>query len=130
MRDWLLQRYSASTFNICPHKSLTKISGPFLKFIQLEDTDKPRAFHTPAHVPINWQKQFNADLIRVEKLDVLEDVQFGEPLVLFYSMVVTRKQDGSPRRTEHLKSIARERHVLQKLRLNWHAEFQKEHSRL
>ena len=96
----------------------------------MEDTDKPRAFHTPAHVPINWQKQFNADLIRVEKLDVLEDVQFGEPLVLFYSMVVTRKQDGSPRRTEDLKSIARERHVLQKLRLNLHAEFQKEHSRL
>ena len=33
MREWLLQRYAASTFNICPHKPLNQMSGPHSKFI-------------------------------------------------------------------------------------------------
>ena len=54
------------------------MSGPPLE-IHLEDDAKPCAFHTPAHVPIHWQKQVEADLIRDEKLGVLERVPFGEP---------------------------------------------------
>ena len=30
MREWLLQRYAASSFNICPHKPLSQMSGTTL----------------------------------------------------------------------------------------------------
>ena len=46
------------------------MSVPPLEF-HLQDNAKPRAFHTPAHVPIHWQKQVEADLIRDEKIGVL-----------------------------------------------------------
>ena len=62
MLDWLLQRYTASTFNVCPHKLLQQMGGPPLE-IQLEGDAKPRACHRLAHVPIHWQKQVEADLI-------------------------------------------------------------------
>ena len=42
MRDWLLKRYAASTFNVCQHKLLQQISGPPLE-IHLESDAKPRA---------------------------------------------------------------------------------------
>ena len=73
--------------------------------IHLESDAKPRACHTPAHVPIHWQKQVEADLIRDEKLGVLERVPFGEPVSWCHRMVVTRKQDGSPRRTVDLSPL-------------------------
>ena len=50
MWAWLLQKYAASTFNICPHK-LNQISGPPLE-IHLEDNVKPRVLQNPAHVLI------------------------------------------------------------------------------
>ena len=80
------------------------MSGPPLE-IHLEDDAKPRAFHTPAHVPIHWQKHVEADLIRDEKLGVLERVPFGEPVIWCHRMVITRKQDGSPRRTVDLSPL-------------------------
>ena len=95
LREWLLQRYAASTFNVCPHKPLQQMSGPPLE-IHLEENAKPRACHTPAHVPIHWQQQVEADLLRDEKLGVLERVPFGVPVTWCHRMVVTRKQDGSP----------------------------------
>ena len=58
MRDWLLQRYTGSTFNVCQHKLLQQMTGPLLE-IHLEND----ACHTPPHVPIHWQKQVEADLI-------------------------------------------------------------------
>jgi len=54
--------------------------GPPLE-IHLEDDTKPCAFHTPAHVPIDWQKQVEVDLIRDEKLGVMEHVPFGEHVI-------------------------------------------------
>ena len=79
MRHWILKRYTASTFNVCPNKLLQQMSGPPLK-IHLENDAKPRACHTPSHMPIHWQKQVEADLIRHEKLGVLERFPFREPV--------------------------------------------------
>ena len=97
MSEWLLQRYAASKFNLCPHKPLNQMSGPPLK-IHLENNAKPRNFHTPAHVQIHWQKQVEADLIRDKKVGVLERVPFGEPVILCHRMFITRKQNGPPRK--------------------------------
>ena len=33
MKVWLLNRYAASTFNICPHQELPKMSGPPMKLL-------------------------------------------------------------------------------------------------
>ena len=55
------------------------MSGPPLE-IHLENDPKPRACHTPAHVPIHWQKQVEADIIRDMRSGVLERVPFGEPV--------------------------------------------------
>ena len=77
------------------------MSGPSIE-IHLENAAKPRAYHTQAHVPIHWQKQVEADLIRDEKLGVLECVPLDEPVSRCHRMVVTKKQDGSPRRTVDL----------------------------
>ena len=49
VRKWLLKKYAASTFNVCPHKHFIQISGPPLE-IHLEGDTKPRDFHTPVNV--------------------------------------------------------------------------------
>ena len=56
-------------------------------------------------MPIHWQKQVEADLIRDQKLGVLEGVPFGAPVTWCHPMVVTRRQDGSPRRTVDLSPL-------------------------
>ena len=88
MREWLLQRYAASTFNVCPHKQLQQMSGPPLE-IYLENNAKPLA-----HTPIHWQKQVKANLVQNEKLGALQSVSFGESVSWCHRMVVTRKLDG------------------------------------
>ena len=56
-------------------------------------------------MPIHWQKQVEADLIRDVRLGVLERVPFGEPVSWCHRRVVTMKQDGSPRRTVNLSPL-------------------------
>ena len=86
MRDWLLQKYAASTFNVC--LPLQQMSAPPLE-IHLENDAKRRTCLTAAHVPIHLQKQVEAYLIRDEKLGFLECVPFGEPVSWCLRMVVT-----------------------------------------
>ena len=84
MRDWILQKCAASTFNICSHKPLQQLGGAPLE-THLENGTKPRACHS------------QADRVQDEKLGVLKSLQFGEPVSWFHRMMVTRKQDGSHR---------------------------------
>ena len=73
MRELILQRYAASTFNVSPHKPLQQMSEPPIE-IHLEEDAQCRACHTPPHHPIYWQQQVEAELLRGEKLDVLERI--------------------------------------------------------
>ena len=52
-------------------------SNKWVKIFLVDDA-KLRAFLTQAHVTIHWQKQAEGDLIRDEKLGVLERVPFDE----------------------------------------------------
>lgn len=104
MRDWLLQRYSGSTFNTCPHQNLPTMTGPPVE-IHLKDDARPVARHKPIPVPIHWQDQVRDDLFRDESLGVIERVPYGEPSQWCHRMVVTRKHDGSPRRTVDLSPL-------------------------
>ena len=104
MRAWLLDRYSSSTFNTCPHRALPCMAGPPVE-IHVETNATPKACHTPANIPLHWQQKVHDDLLRDEALGVIERVPYGEPVTWCHRMVVTRKHDGSPRRTVDLSPL-------------------------
>ena len=104
MKDWLLKRYAASTFNTCPHRPLPCMEGPPIE-IHIDPDATPKTCHTPANIPIHWHQQVYEDLLRDEALGVIERVPYGEPVTWCHRMVVTRKHDGSPRRTVDLSPL-------------------------
>ena len=106
MRDWLLDRYSRSSFNTCPHRPLPCMTGPPIQ-IHMEETATPKTCHTAAPIPLHWQEKVKNDLLRDEALGVIEKVPYGEPVQWCHRMVVTRKHDGSPRRTVDLSPLNR-----------------------
>ena len=106
MRAWLLDRYAASTFNVCPHQPLQHMSGPPIE-IHLDDNATPRVCHTAIPIPLHWQKQVLDDILRDEALGVIEKVPYGVPVTWCHRMVITRKHDGSPRRTVDLSPLNR-----------------------
>eukprot|EP00111_Clytia_hemisphaerica_P020937 TCONS_00061733-protein len=104
MKEWLLDYFASSTFNTCPHQRLPQMDGPPVE-IHLKPNAVPKAVHTPASIPIHWQDQVHKDLLRDEALGVIERVPYGEPVKWCHRMVVTRKHDGSPRRTVDLSPL-------------------------
>ena len=104
MRDWLLDRFKSSTFNTCPHCPLPTMTGPPIE-MHVDESAKPKACHTAAPVALHWQSQVHKDLLRDEALGVIERVPYGEPVTWCHRMVVTRKHDGSPRRTVDLSPL-------------------------
>ena len=104
MKSWLLNHYAASTFNTCPHRALHSMAGPPLE-IHVDPAAKPIACHTPASIPLHWQQKVYEDLLRDEALGILERVPDGEPTTWCHRMVITRKHDGSPRRTVDLSPL-------------------------
>ena len=115
MKQWLLDRYSGSTFNICPHQLLPEMSGPAVE-IHIDHDAKPTAVTVPGHVLLHWQDQVEKDLIRDEKLGVIERVPYGEPSLWCHRMVVTRKEDGSPHHTVDLSPL--NKHCIREVHTN------------
>ena len=104
MKDWLLNEFASSTFNTCPHRPLPCMSGPPIE-IHLKQGTSPKAVHTPATIPVHWQERVHKDLLRDEALGVIERVPYGEAVTWCHRMVVTRKHDGTPRRTVDLYAL-------------------------
>ena len=104
MRSWLLERYASSTFNTCPHRALPCMEGPPIE-IHVDPSASPKACHTAANIPLHWQQRVYEDLLRDEALGVIERVPYGEPVSWCHRMVITRKHDGSPRRTVDLSPL-------------------------
>ena len=104
MKAWLLEKYASSAFNICPHQALPCMEGPPIE-IHVEPDATPKACHTPATVPVHWQQKVHQDLLRDEAPGVIERVPYGEPVTWCHRMVITRKHDGSPRRTVDLSPL-------------------------
>ena len=104
MKQWLLDYFTSSTFNTCPHQPLPHMTGPPVE-IHVKPDATPKAVHTPASIPVHWQKQVHEDLLRDEALGVIEQVPYGEPVTWCHRMVVTRKHDGTPRRTVNLSPL-------------------------
>ena len=104
MGKWLLDTFKSSTFNTCPHCPLPAMTGPPIE-IHVSETATPKACHTAAPVALHWQDQVHKDLLRDEALGVIERVPYGEPVLWCHRMVITRKHDGSPRRTVDLSPL-------------------------
>ena len=101
MKQWLLDRYASSTFNTCPHRALPCMTGPPME-IHIDESATPKVCNKPAPVPVHWQQRVYEDLVRDEALGVIERVPPGVPVTWCHRMVVTRKHDGTPRRTVDL----------------------------
>lgn len=104
MRNWLLDHYGSSPFNTCPHQALPSMNGPLVE-IHLRDDEVSVSRHKAIPVPVHWQEQVHKDLLRDESLGVLERVPIGEPVEWCHRIVITRKHDGTPRRTVDLSPL-------------------------
>ena len=104
MKAWLLQEFASSTFNTCLHRPLPCMAGPPVE-IHLKEGATPKAVHTPALIPVHWQERVHQDFLRDEALGVIERVPHGEAVTWCHRMVVTRKQNGSPRRSVDLSPL-------------------------
>ena len=116
MEQWLLQYFSSSTFNQCPHQPLPEMVGPPLE-IHLRDNAIPKACHTPATIPLNLQEEFQDCLEKLRSRDVIEKVPHGEPVTWCSRCVPTTKASGKMRLTVDFtalnKCCSRETHYVE-----------------
>ncbi len=104
MKDWLWNRYAGSTFNTCRHQQLRGMSGPPLE-LHIDESVPHKPARTPAMVPIHDQEQIKAQLDEDVALGVIEPVPYGQVPKYCHRMVITRKADGTPRRTIDMSSL-------------------------
>ena len=104
LKDYLLDYYKTSTFNVCNHQPLPMMSGPPLRLLVDPDA-KPVAHHTPVPVPLHWQQEVKDALDQDVRLGVLEPVPIGEPVTWCHRMVICAKKNGSPRRTVDFQAL-------------------------
>ena len=104
LKDWILKRYEASAFNVCPHQKLPVMSGPPLHF-DIQEGARPVATHVPSPVPLHWQAKVKEGLDADVDLGVLEKVPPNTPIRWLHRMVLAAKKDGSPRRTVDLSPL-------------------------
>ena len=105
LKQFLLQRYAASTFNTCEHQPLPLLKGSPPLELHVDKTACPKAVHTPAVVPLHWQQAVKEGLDRDVRLGVLERVPLNTPVGWQSRMVVVAKQNGSPRRTVDYQAV-------------------------
>ena len=110
MREWLMDRYSASTFNKCPHQPLPDMKGPPMK-VHIAENATPYVTRRPTKVPIHWRDEVVKQLEQDIALGVLERVPPGVPDTWLHNMVITGKgtdkdgKDLGPRRTIDLQPL-------------------------
>ena len=104
MKAWLLNFYASSTFNRCPHQQLPTMTGPEME-IRTTEGCAPFITRRPARVPVHWREKVKQDLDRDVALGVIEKVPPGTPVTWLNNMVLSSKQDGSPRRTVDLQPV-------------------------
>ncbi|KAK4317363.1 hypothetical protein Pmani_011526 [Petrolisthes manimaculis] len=106
MKNWLLERFASSTFNICPHQPLPAMTGPPIE-IRVDPDVQPVVTRRPPNVPVHWQEEVSEQLKRDVALGVIERVPPNTPVTWLHSMVLTPKSDGTPCRTVDLQPLNR-----------------------
>nr|KAG5706167.1 hypothetical protein BaRGS_025789 [Batillaria attramentaria] len=106
LEQWLLDYYKSSSFNVCEHQPLPKMSGPPIR-LMVDPDARPVAHHNPIPVPVHWQDDVKAGLDQGVRLGVIEPVPIGTPVTWCHKMVVCPKKSGKPRRTVDLQPLNR-----------------------
>ena len=83
LKQYLLDYYSSSTFNICEHQPLPMMEGPPMH-LMIDPKATPTAYHSPIPIPIHWQDDVKAGLDRDVRLGVLEPVPVGKPVTWYH----------------------------------------------
>ena len=91
MRQWILSRYAASTFNTCPHQPLPAMTGPPMS-IWVKPDAEPEATSRPVRVPAHWREQVAEQLERDVALGVIERVPPGTPVTWLHNMVTSQSR--------------------------------------
>ena len=105
IKQYILDRYAASTFNVCEHQPLPLMQGsPSLRLF-MDEKAKPVAVHSPAPVPRHWAQQVQAGLDRDVRLGVIERVPVNVPVTWCSRMFTPPKHDGSPRRVVDFQEV-------------------------
>ena len=78
LKQWLLDHYASSVFNVCEHQELPLMSGNPLE-LHVDPNAKPVACHKPTPGPLHWKERVKADLDRDVALGVLERVPDNTP---------------------------------------------------
>ena len=104
LEKWLIDHYGSSSFNICEHQPLPKMSGPPIR-LMVDPDARPVAHHNPIPVPVHWQDEVKAGLDQDVRLGVIEPVPVGTPVTWCHKMVICPKKSGKPRRTVDLQPL-------------------------
>ena len=105
LRQYLLDRYAASTFDVCEHQQLPYLQGSPPLELHVDPMASPTAVHTPGAVPLHWQQAVLHGLTRDVRLGVLERVPVNTPVKWQSRMVVTAKTNGDPRHTVDFQAV-------------------------
>ena len=97
LHQWLLQRFSGTTFNI--HGDTLPVMEGKPHHIHLKEDAVPYVCHTPADVAKHWENEVKQKLDKDVDQRIIKKVPQGEPSEWCSRMVVVPKRDGGPRRT-------------------------------
>jgi hypothetical protein len=95
MKMWLLERFSASTFNTCIHQRLPMMKTEPIR-IHVNDTVTSVAVRTAAILPIHWRTEISEMLAQDMALGVIEKVEIATPMMWCARMHMVTKWDGAP----------------------------------
>ena len=105
LKQYLMDRFSSSSFNICEHQALPMLQNSPPLELHTDPTAKPVAVHRPAVVPVHWKEAVYEGLMRDVRLGVIERVPLNTPVSWQSRMHILAKHDGSPRRTIDYQAI-------------------------
>jgi hypothetical protein len=67
LKQFILDRFSSSAFNVCEHQSLPLMSGSEPLRLHVDPAAKPTAIRTPSQVPLAWHASVREGLEVVGK---------------------------------------------------------------
>ena len=114
LEKFLLDYYSASTFNNCTHQELPGMDGEALR-VHIDDSVPPTVVNKPSPVSRHWEKAVRDALDADVRLGVIEEVGLNVAQTWCSPMHVVAKHNGEPRRvvdfTRLNKACSRQTHV-------------------
>ena len=105
LKQFLLDRYAASSFNVCEHQPLPTLQNSPPLELHVDPSANPIAVHRPAVIPLHWKEAVQEGLLRDVRLGVIERVPLNTPVKWQSRMHITPKHSGEPRRTVDYQAI-------------------------